>query len=687
MLARVPVPLLLLDVAPLWLELHDLVRSLPAGANGVAAYLDRHREVVDHLAARTAATWANPAAVALYGAPSAAALLPALPTLLGDHWDRLHREIAVAFAAGTTPTLSYVARHTTYQGRQLHVRITVQVPDSTSTPEQALLSVVDLTEEVERERLHELVSEGLGAHTGKGWLREAVAFIGTKLSADLSFIAQVDGDGDALRPMAVFQDGAPTTDFRCPVTSAACDQALNGGEVAYVEDLSRHSELDPAFAQIGARTAVVAPVVDGNGKKRGVVGAVYRLRPSDTAHVRSTLKLLASRAVAELERATQDAKQVVLEEQLVHAQRLESVGRLAGGIAHDFNNLLAPILAYAEMAVDALPEDEPSREDVAEIIGAAERATRVTRKLLAFSRRQVLDIHTLDLNAVLLSFTRLIRTVIREDIHLALDLSEGPAPISADEGQVEQILMNLILNAQDAMPGGGHLKIRTRRHDVEGSEPELSEGAYVCLEVSDTGTGMDEGTLALIFEPFFTTKEPNEGTGLGLAMVYGIMHQHGGAVKVDSEPGGGTTFRLYFPASDEMSEGACAEAASHTRPTGSERILVVEDETVVRRVLVNMLQRNGYDVLEAGTPSAALEIANDPSVAIDLLVSDVVMPEMSGVELYERIRRLRPGLPVLYVSGYAHDVLTARGVGAAHLLEKPFSQKAFTTRIRSLLEG
>jgi len=682
--SRAPFPLVELDIDSLRTTVRHLIAE---GTWDVAAYLDEHPDDLGTLCDQTTVSSANPMAVNHFCAPSEGWLIEAFPTLLDGEWRLLQREMARALQSGEH-RVEHEAEHLTCDGRRAWVRIVADLSGSArGQTGAALLSLVDLTREMELEHLHRELAEELAWHTGERWLQEAALFMSQRLGADLSFVARLDDTNASLVTLAACRDGSLIAGFEHPSTSLPFERVLAGRTVLRLEDLDGKLAPDSILAAAGVRSMVAAPVAGAKGAPLGIVAAAYREGLQDDRLALAAMSVLASRATAEMERVTSEAKEAMLEAQLVHAQRLESVGRLAGGIAHDFNNLLAPILAYAEMAAESLEQDEPVREDLAEIVGAAERASRVTRKLLAFSRRQVLDIRALDLNAVLLAFTRMIRTVIREDIHLELCPMEGPAVIQADEGQVEQILMNLILNAQDAMPDGGRLTISCHPHHASGFEGDLDRGTYVCLEVSDTGTGMDEATVGLIFEPFFTTKRPNEGTGLGLAMVYGIMHQHGGTIEVDSSLDRGTTFRLYFPAADDDDDNEYTEGMVTVAPAGSEQILVVEDEAVVRRVLVSMLRRNGYQVIAAATPSEALEAVADPSLHIDLLVSDVVMPEMSGVEMFERMRELRPALPVLYVSGYAHDVVTNRGVEAVHLLQKPFSQREMTARIRSLLGG
>lgn len=377
-----------------------------------------------------------------------------------------------------------------------------------------------------------------------------------------------------------------------------------------------------------------------------------------------------------------------LEEQFRQAQKMEAVGRLAGGVAHDFNNLLTVINGYSDLALTALRQGDPLREQLEQIRQAGERAAALTRQLLAFSRKQVLQPVVLDLNGLLHGLEKMLCRLIGEDIDLILALEPDLWRIKVDPGQLEQVVMNLVVNARDAMPRGGTLTLETRNVTVSAApadHPELRPGEYVLLTVRDTGCGMDSETMAHIFEPFFSTKG-ERGTGLGLAMVYGVVSQSGGHIAVDSRPGVGTTFHIYLPRVEQVAVPAACAPEETPRYRARETVLLVEDEDAVRRLARLTLESHGFTVLEARSPGDALLLAEQHSDSIDLLVTDMIMPGMSGRELVERLLQSRPGLKVLYMSGYSDDVLDDRGAlgpGMA-FLPKPYSpttlaQKAFET--------
>jgi PAS domain S-box-containing protein len=372
-----------------------------------------------------------------------------------------------------------------------------------------------------------------------------------------------------------------------------------------------------------------------------------------------------------------------LEDRLRQGQKMEAVGQLAGGIAHDFNNLLTAIVGYATLLDRALAPSDELHEEVHEIIGAARRAANLTQQLLAFSRKQVLRPAVLDVNVVVRDMERILHRTIGEHIALVTALEPRLAPVRADASQLEQVIMNLVVNARDAMPGGGRVTIETSNVPLE---TELA-GAFVQLAVSDTGTGMSAEVKAHLFEPFFTTKEVGKGTGLGLATVYGIVHQSGGFIAVDSEPGQGTRFRILLPRAEAPAPES-APAALEPAAAGSGTVLLVEDEAGVRHLARDVLRRYGYRVLEAGEGGEALSLAAAHEGAIDLLLTDVVMPGMSGAELAERFRALRPEARVLYASGYADDAVISHGVtGGVPFLQKPFEPDELVRRVRELLEG
>ena len=385
-------------------------------------------------------------------------------------------------------------------------------------------------------------------------------------------------------------------------------------------------------------------------------------------------------------------EQHALETQLRHVQKMEVVGQLAGGIAHDFNNLLTVITSYSGMLLAELDERDPMRADVSEIELAALRAAALTRQLLAFSRRQVLQPQYLELNHVIRDVEKLLRRLIREDIELVTTPAPEPVYVHADLGQLEQVLVNLVVNARDAQPEGGRIVITTSNVELDehftASHSPIVPGPYVLITVSDDGCGMDEATLARMYEPFFTTKGGGRGTGLGLATVYGIVQQSGGHIWCYSEEGLGTTFKVYFPCAAEGLAELTASAARATPASGgTETILLVEDEDHVRAVASRILRRNGYTVLEARTGPEALTLWRDRGTKVDLVVTDMVMPEMGGRELATYLRSERPQVPLLFMSGYTEDGAFQRGVlepGESYL-EKPFGEEALTKMVRRAL--
>ena len=381
-----------------------------------------------------------------------------------------------------------------------------------------------------------------------------------------------------------------------------------------------------------------------------------------------------------------------LEAQLRQAQKMESVGRLAGGVAHDFNNLLTVILSGAALAKDGLSERDPARSDIREIEDAANRAAVLTRQLLAFARRQAAEPRALDLNAVTLAMDKMLRRLIGEDVELVTLLAEHLGAVWADPGHIEQVLVNLAVNARDAMPGGGKLTIETSNVTLDAESAArhvgMAPGEYVLLAVSDSGYGMAPEILEHIFEPFFTTKELGGGTGLGLSTCYGIVKQSGGWIWAYSEPGQGTTFKIYLPRIRAEAE-AFSPASSAALRGGTETVLLVEDNAQVRDIALRSLRERGYRVLQAANGGEALRAAENQSEPIALLLTDVVMPQMGGSELVERVRALRPQIKVLYTSGYTEHALVHRevlGPGIA-FLPKPFDPAGLARKVREVLDA
>jgi PAS domain S-box-containing protein len=382
-----------------------------------------------------------------------------------------------------------------------------------------------------------------------------------------------------------------------------------------------------------------------------------------------------------------------LEEQLRQSQKMEAIGQLAGGIAHDFNNLLTGVIGYCELAMARLKKGDPLEDYIAQIRTAGDRAAELTHQLLAFSRKQVLQPKVLNLNSVVAGIEGLLRRLIGEDVQLRTVLAPDLGTVKADPGQIEQVIVNLAVNARDAMPGGEKtLTIETSNLDlVAGSKMDhlaVEQGAYVTLLVRDTGRGMDQQTMAHLFEPFFTTKDSGKGTGLGLATVYGIIKQSGGSISVDSEPGRGSEFKIYLPRVESGADLDQSIAQPELARLGTETLLLAEDDDIVRILIAEVLRGYGYHVLEASGPAEALLIGERHPGPIHLLVSDVVMPEMTGPELSSRLRKLRPETKVLYMSGYTDSsVVQQRMLGEArNFIPKPFVPDALVRRVREILD-
>jgi two-component system, cell cycle sensor histidine kinase and response regulator CckA len=381
-----------------------------------------------------------------------------------------------------------------------------------------------------------------------------------------------------------------------------------------------------------------------------------------------------------------------LEQQLLQSQKLEAIGQLAGGVAHDFNNLLTAIIGYSDLLLRQVGTDERFRAELEEISAAGKRAAGLTSQLLAFSRRQVLQPVVLNLNDVVINIERMLRRLIGEDIDIVTVTEDGLGLTKIDQGQCEQVLMNLAVNARDAMPNGGRLTIETANVDLDETytrhHPEIIPGRYILLAVSDTGTGIDAETYSHIFEPFFTTKDQGKGTGLGLSTVYGIVRQSSGHIWVYSEPGHGATFKVYLPRIDAVGQTRAAHPEAPSTLRGPENIMLVEDDESVRNLSRLVLEEHGYTVLAAESGAGALEAFGPLATAIDLVITDVIMPKMNGAELVTRLQEMHPEVKVLYVSGYTEEATIHRGVllHGVDFLQKPFTPEALARKVRDVLD-
>jgi two-component system cell cycle sensor histidine kinase/response regulator CckA len=458
-------------------------------------------------------------------------------------------------------------------------------------------------------------------------------------------------------------------------------------------------EREHLFRLISENAADMIAVVDATGKRLYNRNIEYRMR-----HKNGTWRLMESTA-STIQNAMGKVETLIivnrditerrhLEEQFRQSQKMEAVGRLSGGIAHDFNNLLGVIIGYAEFLQERLDATNPLRASADEILMAGKRAASLTRQLLAFSRQQVLDPKVLDMNSVVPDMEKLLRRLIGEDIELNTALVPDLGKVKADQGQLEQVIMNLAVNARDAMPGGGRLLLKVENtimdeEFVRRYPYPVQLGPYVLLTVTDTGCGMDAETKARAFEPFFTTKEKGKGTGLGLSTVYGVVKQSGGYIDIDSAPGVGTTFKIYLPRVHEPLHREKQPSKPAVMKNGNETILVAEDETSLRTLTSTTLELSGYTVLQARDGLDALEVSRKHTGTIDLLLTDMVMPGMGGRVLAEELGRQRRDIKIVYMSGYTGQAVGSQGPvePGSFYLHKPFTREVLTRKIREALES
>ncbi len=465
-------------------------------------------------------------------------------------------------------------------------------------------------------------------------------------------------------------------------------------------EIPRVSDLPPEAASekkiiegLDSRSVIAVPVI-WQREIRGFLGFdSIRSERTWTDEDRQILRTLANLFSIIFERKRTEEQGRSMQEQLYQAQKLESIGRLAGGVAHDFNNLLLIILGYLEMLLQDLPMDHPHHEPLQEMHKAAIKARDLTRQLLAFSRKQILEMKTVDINDLVRRFEKLLRRVIGEDIELRLSLANKVLPVKADAVQLEQVLMNMAVNARDAMPDGGNLTIETADvfldDNYAAEKSGITPGAFVMIAVSDTGAGMDHETLNRVFEPFFTTKDIEKGSGLGLATSYGIVKQHNGNIWIYSEPGQGTTFKIYLPLCMEEEETKEDILPSTPLPIGTATILIIEDDPTVRKITSRILSNYGYNVIESENVSDAVERASGYDEPIRLVLSDVIMPEMKGPEVYAKIRKYHPEAEVLYMSGYTDDMIVSHGIleEGIYFIQKPFTVNGLLEKVSHVINA
>jgi signal transduction histidine kinase/ActR/RegA family two-component response regulator len=518
--------------------------------------------------------------------------------------------------------------------------------------------------------------------TGEDFLPAVVREIADMLDAEVAYVGELTGT-DRLRTVASWSDGDFGESVEYPLAGSPLERTGDRSTRSYYSCVRVHFPDDAALGALDADGYIAVPLVGTRDDVIGAIVAITRRPLNNEAGAKGLLQLLAGRVAAELERARTERELRKSEHHLQQVQRVEAIGWLAGNIAHDFNNLLMIVIGYGEIL-----QDRAAGQEVSELLAAARRASTLTKQLLAFGRRQVMQVQRVDINRVVSQVQTMLSRVLGPEVRLTTTLDASIPSVEVDPGQLEQVLVNLAMNARDAMPNGGSLQIESTVLDVTRPYFQMPSGRYVRLSVTDSGVGMPPDVLSQIFEPFFTTKG-NRGTGLGLSSVYGIVKQSGGYIWCDSAPGQGTTFTIYL----KPAAGLAETETPHTQPQeraagGEERVLVVDDEPAVRKLLARILRSRGYDVFETEDAHSALALMSSANKPMDLVVTDIVMPSMSGVRLAEQIRAQWPSVKILFVSGFpSADAIPASELPYSALLGKPFTPDEIEAKVRELLDG
>ena len=506
---------------------------------------------------------------------------------------------------------------------------------------------------------------------------------------------------DAARKQLVFRYVVGETSSALQEMGIPWDEGITGAVfasghpevISRVQQDARHYTATDVLTGYQSHDMIVVPLMRHGGNPIGVMEILNKTAGPVNRNDLDTLVVISAIAAAAIDQSKAFEALRVKDVQLQQAQKMEAVGRLAGGVAHDFNNLLTVIRGYTELIVRTVDQNPSVRAHAEEVLKAANRASSLTSQLLTFSRKQVLNLRIVNLNEVVANVEKLLGRLIGEDVQLVTKLGPNLASVKADPAQLEQVLMNLAVNARDAMPKGGTLTIETANAELDEAftrqHLDFHPGHYSVLSVTDTGCGMNKDTISKLFDPFFTTKKPGKGTGLGLSIVHGIVKQSQGHILVSSTPGVGTTFTIYLPRVEESAEAPSSLTSMPTVATGSETVLVVEDEAQVRALECGLLKASGYTVLAAGDGEEAMRMLGEYSGTIHLLLTDIIMPHMNGRELARQVVMSRPSTKVLYVSGYPDDTLIDAGLARSKepFLQKPFAWDALLRTVRNVLDG
>jgi len=557
----------------------------------------------------------------------------------------------------------------------------------------ACVTVVrDITRRKRAENTVRLIAEGTTRETGERFFASLVAHLSKSLGFRYVLVGEADAEGKYVSTRAVWFGGRLAENFEYSLRGTPCQNVLSSHEFCiYPESVQTLFPQDTDLVEMQAESYVGIPLFSRAGQLLGLL-ALLDVTPRHLGETeKAVLRIFADRAGAEMERTLSEREKRALEAQFLQAQKMESVGRLAGGIAHDFNNILSAILGYSELALTKLPGDSRIRNYLQIILDSGDKAANLTRQLLAFSRKQVLEMKVVNLNNLIDNMGKMLARLIGEDIELELRTEQTTRNVLADPSQIEQVVMNLAVNARDAMPSGGRLVLESSDVELDddyarahkGSKP----GSYVALSVTDSGTGMDEDTLGKVFEPFYTTKSEGKGTGLGLATVYGIVKQHNGYIWVYSEVGRGTVFKIYLPVSSAEPEDGQANPLPALQGRG-ETILVVDDDNIIRNLVVDAIAPLGYKIIEAASGEDALRMSDLFHGTVDLVLTDVVMSGINGPTLVDALRKRRPEIKVVFMSGYPDaampDVKTS-GHARTLYIQKPLTPCRIAAVLRQAL--
>jgi PAS domain S-box-containing protein len=550
----------------------------------------------------------------------------------------------------------------------------------------------DLSERKRVEDALRAAATGVSEGIGQGFFQTLVQHLALALRVKYVFAGALKkGSKDTVETLAVCAEGTLQPNFEYKLGGTPCENVFENQLCHYPSAVTKLFPEDVLLQEMGVDAYMGVPLFASTGECLGLMAALHDKPIQHAGLAAAILQIYSTRAATELERLRTEESLRIAEQKLYQAQKMQALGNLAGGIAHDFNNILTVIKGCSILALNSIAADNPTYQDIQEIQKAADRAAALTGHLLAFSRQQTVNPRLIDINSAIFDTTRMLGRILGEDVKIVLHLSPETSCINADPGQFDQVVMNLSVNARDAMPQGGLLEFTTRK--IGAGEPReqsavLGPGEYVFLQISDTGIGMDEATIRRIFEPFYTTKPLGKGTGLGLATVYGIMQRVGGRVGVRSQLGQGTAFDLYFPSAKAASEMR-ADVQLHPVPSGEETVLLVEDDSALRNLAHKILHAAGYTVLTASGVEGAERVLQEFTGDIALVITDVVMPDGGGDELVSRIARTKPKTKVLFISGYTDGRVPQQYLTGEHpsFLAKPFEPAQLTKKVREILDS